>query len=190
MGKAILTYCVTHGIVSEEDIPTLDYCIYKTITSKITVIMLAVIGTLFSDVFTTVAFLYAFCSLRKTINGFHAKTISGCLFGSVTLEFLLLTLARQEYSLIVKLILIFLSSCIIWSLAPFNHPNMNLSKDEIDACRHASRKQLLFLLTLVAASYVASKQRILNGLCAGIVLAAGLLSLAYLINYIRRKNNA
>ncbi len=77
-------------------------------------------------------FVISFVSLRQTTGGFHADSFCGCLFGSV----LTLLLAVEYIAPLAECyveamaILLLLSIVCILCLAPVNHPNLLLSKEE------------------------------------------------------------
>lgn len=181
MLKLAMSYCINHDIISKADIPILEYHLRKSIVNNLFLIPLFAIGIIISDALTTVSFLGTFYYLRKYMNGFHAKTLVGCFILSVFAEVVLLSIAKKEYPLLMIVFLVLPSSLIVWFLSPFNHPNMGLSDVEYVSCKYHSRLHLTILLLILVVSSILAEHRIENGICFGIILASGMLGLAYII---------
>lgn len=82
---------------------------------------------------------------------------------------------------IPSLLGLILSAAIIWKYAPYNHPNMNLSTEEIMACRRAARKRLVFLIICSIVFRFLSVGELSCGIDLGILQVAIMLILAYMI---------
>ncbi len=186
--EPFVSFCACHNIVSEDDIPTLRYCIEKRLYSLLIYMPLILLGSLISNHLTTVSFLWAFSYLRRMTNGFHAKTPFLCFLGSFILFLFVLAFAMKEYPLWVILILTSVSAMIIWILAPYNHPSMNYSTDEISACKKSAKIRLIITFSIMMVFYLTSESRIVNGIFFGIILVAALLGIAYIID--RRRQHA
>ena len=70
----LLLYCISHGMVVDDDIPMLRYCIEKNLYTIVTFIPLVAVGILIAGSLITVSFLVTFMYLRQMTNGYHAKT--------------------------------------------------------------------------------------------------------------------
>ena len=134
-----------------------------------------------------VSFIASFYFLRSCINGFHAKTIYGCLFISLATELLfllglcpILTLSR---SIIINTICIPL---ILW-LAPYNDSKIHFSTTEVIALKKRIRRRILVLASIMCISSVIMLSDIVSGLTAGIAMATFMLSLSYITK--RRNSN-
>ena len=177
-----IKYCFSHEMISDEDIPLLRYCLEKKIYSILISFPLIILGILISDFQTTISFLSAFFYLRSTVNGYHAKTCWGCFWGSTILEIVALKLICPILTSDSAAVSLSVSAIIIWINAPYNHPNMNLSLDEIFACRKSSHYRLIVLIILFTISYTTNHMQTYKGITLGATLTAVLLSFAYINN--------
>lgn len=178
----LLLYCISHDVVAEDDIPMLRYCIEKKLYTFVTFIPLVIVGILIAGVLTTVSFLWTFIYLRQMTNGYHAKTPGRCIIGSLLLESLLLLCTKHNLPLWSILMMTVASALIIWNSAPYAHPNMNYSSDEILACRALARMRLLIVISIMGGCQLICETHIVVGICFGLILAAGLLGFAYLLD--------
>lgn len=76
--------------------------------------------------------------------------------------------------------LLIVSTISIFTLAPYNHPNMDLSSDELIECARSAKKRLLTLILLVIVMYTLHLNQIATGILLGIVMVAVTLTLAYI----------
>ena len=179
----ISDFCVRHGIIRKEDLPMFRYCVEKRFYSIVVFLPLVVLGIMWTNVATTVAFLGAFSYLRSTTNGFHAKKSGACFIYSILIEFILFRYVIPFLTPKIVIISLIISLLIIMMLAPYNHPNMALTSDEILACRTVSRKRTVHLLIIFLVSTLLSWDDVSVGLLLGIALVSVLLCLAYISNW-------
>lgn len=174
--------CIRHGIIKAEDVPIFRYCMEKRLLSTLLLCPLFFLGIQCASVVTTLSFLGAFSYLRSMTNGYHATKPGTCFVFSVLIELLLFKCVIPRLSIYIVIVSTLLSSIAIFYLAPYNHPNMDLSHKEIKACRAESRKRLAILLFLLILSTLLSWSEMFVGLFLGIVLVSVLLCLAYISN--------
>ena len=175
----LLSYCISHDVVAEDDIPMLRYCIEKKLYTFVTFIPLVIVGILIAGVLTTVSFLWTFIYLRQMTNGYHAKTPGRCFLISILLESLILACARYDFPFGAIMAMTVASVFVIWLFAPYPHPNMNYSPTEILVCRVISRKRVIIVFLVMFLCYALSMPHIVNGICFGAILASVLLGFAY-----------
>lgn len=181
--ELLTDFCLRHEIVTFDELPVFRYCIEKRLYSAIAFIPLFLCGIIWTNFATTIAFLCSFSYLRSTTNGFHAAKPSICFIISLLIELLLFKCVIPILNAVIVLTTIAICTFAIYVLSPFNHPNMDLSSEEISACRIESRKRLLILLFLLVASWGVSLADVFIGLFLGIALVAVLLCLAYISDW-------
>ena len=174
--------CIRHGIITTEDLPMFRYCVEKRLLSAILLCPLFLLGIQLTNVTTTLSFLSAFSYLRSTTNGFHAAKTGTCFTYSVLIELILFKFVIPQLNFIITVVTLSMSVIAIFVLAPFNHPNMDLSHAEIKACRIESRKRLNILLLFLLGTAALSWTDLFVGLYLGIALVSVLLFLAYISN--------
>lgn len=179
-------YCVNHCIVSPAEIPLLRYCLEKRVYTFVFSIPIIIFCAYISDVFTAATFYLSFIYLRKITNGFHSTTAIHCFFCSVGVIILLFKVVHPNLTPLVIFILTVLSFLLIWRFAPYNHPNMHLSYDEIKACQKKSRERICLLIVLMQIISLCFGIAYIKGIVLGIFLDASLLSISYIIRNWRK----
>ena len=183
----LVDYCIAHNFIEKKMEPWLRYSIEKRVFTIIGLIPFLLLALLLTNSPMAISFIASFYFLRSCINGFHAKTIYGCLFISLATELLfllglcpILTLSR---SIIINTICIPL---ILW-LAPYNDSKIHFSTTEVIALRKRIRRRILVLASIMFISNVIMLSDIVSGLTAGIAMATFMLSLSYITK--RRNSN-
>lgn len=76
--RKIAYYCYEKGYIELEDVNALRFSFELYITQLITFLSMFFIGILLNRFIETIVYSIFFCTLRKKVNGFHAKTFLGC----------------------------------------------------------------------------------------------------------------
>ena len=134
---------------------------------------LLLIGMSISEMDVVISFYFSFCFLRKMTSGLHANSITKCFLASVALEFLFVGVFQ-------RLLAVFSAILIFW-LAPFRHPNMAFTDEEILACRVNARIRLVLVLGAAMLAWCYSYQSIMVGISLGIAASASSLVIASII---------
>ena len=179
----ITEYCVCNGIVDDSNTPWLRYCIEKRVATLLCGIPCFILAVALSDIIIAFSFFVGFFQLRKKAGGFHANTIPGCMFASVSLEVIFLGIISPALNSVSICIISAVNAMVFFLLAPYNHPQMSLSTEEIAALKKHTRITILKLMLVVAFSQVFGFWFIANGLTAGITMAAVMLCTAYIYDW-------
>lgn len=179
----IVRYCYKNGYISENQLPWLRYSIEKRLSSIVGIIPFTFLAFLLSDFWCALFFISSFCFLRGRINGFHAKTLIGCLCISLATELILFMVIYPLLNPTIAVVIWVACLVILLLGAPYNHPNMHYSMDEVFALKKSIRHRAIILTTifLIALSMQASSS--LQGLTLGIAMAAFMLCLAYISDW-------
>lgn len=177
---SLVDICVSKGYITQDQAPWLGYGIEKRITTFFVSIPMLIIGSLISSPATAVAFYLSFYSLRARTNGIHAKTLVGCLIFSITSEAFFLGILPYIWNDTVADGVLIVSCISIFILAPYNHPNMDLSLEESAECAQSAKKQLFSLILLLIVFRVLQLKQLATGILIGIVMVAVTLTLAYI----------
>lgn len=132
--ETLVGICIQKGYVSQDEVPWLRYELERRIVSLTAFGVLLIIGSLITAPTTLLAFLITFCTLRSRTNGYHAKSVGRCLLYSILGEAFFLRVLPTIWNDIIAFVVLTLSIMLIWVLAPYNHPNMDLSSEEVTAC--------------------------------------------------------
>lgn len=177
--ELIVGTCIQKGYVSEDEIPWLRYALEKRITSVFAFIPLLFVGLLVTSPATLFAFFVTFFLLRSQTNGYHAKSVGRCLFYSILGEIFFLKVLPMVWNDTIAFVALVISSVLIWVLAPYNHPNMNLFPEEILACAKSVKWRLGLLVFALSVLSVWEQEQFAEGIILGIVMTASALAMAY-----------
>lgn len=176
----LVAFCVKNSLIDPEMKDWLRYGFEKRLSTFIVLIPFFILAVLLSAPSTALSFFVSFFSLKRCTNGFHANTIWGCLFASLLFEYLFLGVICPILNSHNAVWINIVCGIIVILLAPYNHPNIHLSKEESYILRRISRRTILLLILAVAICFLAEAVGIAKGLTAGIAMAAFLLCLAYI----------
>ncbi len=177
---SLVNMCINKGYITQEQAPWLHYGIEKRITTLLTSIPMLIVGSLISSPVMAFSFFISFFVLRTQTNGVHAKSFKECFILSILAELFFLGILPRVWNDAMAIVLLIASSISIFILAPYNHPNMELSPRELAACASSSKKRLLTLILLMAIFYQLQFNQLATGVLSGIVMVAATLTLAYI----------
>ena len=178
----MVTFCVNKDYISTSRAPWLRYALEKKISSFLISIPVLLLGILINSIGTSISFFLSFVILRSRINGFHANSMVGCLIASLLLEILFLGFLYYIVEPKQMLCLLVLSTIVIFFMAPYNHPNMNLTDDEVKVCAKGAKIRVTLLLVAELFFKYIGFESLSGGISMGISMAAILLALAYIFN--------
>ena len=179
-------HCVQNGIITEDQLPWFIYGIEKRLSTVLISIPFFLLATLLATPQCAVSLFLAFFLLRRRTSGYHAGGIASCLFMSLALEIAFFILIYPLLHLFTIILLLCTCTPIICTFAPYRHPNMQFSDEEVHACQTSSRAIICILAIGAVISYAAGLHEITKGLTIGITMATVLLCTAYVIEW--RKN--
>ncbi len=179
--ESFVRMCMQKEYVSEYEALWLRYALEKRITSVIAFIPLLIVGLLITNPASLLAFHITFFSLRTRTNGFHAKSVGRCLIYSMLGEVFFLRVLPMLWNDIIAFIALAMSIMLIWVFAPYNHPNMNLSSEEVIACANGAKWRLGMLVLSLSILYIWQQEKLADGILYGIVMTASTLAMAYFL---------
>ena len=179
----IVCFCYKNGFVSENQVPWLRYSIEKRLYSIISIAPFAILSVWLSNWVCAISFISSFCFLRSRINGYHAKTVIGCILVSLIIEVLSFKIIYPVLVPIASVVICIVCFCILLSFAPYNHPNMHYSADEVLALKKSIRYRIVVLFLFLSTFWVKQLVNALYGLTLGIAMAAFMLCLAYILKW-------
>ena len=106
----------------------------------------------FVSKFKEVCFLVGILSLRRRLGGYHAKTPLRCLFLSIGVSILCLSIVNSlvQYSLSILIWILFISlSFAVFNSSPYSHPNCPLTPDELAVSWIKAKHILIWNLLLI-----------------------------------------
>ncbi len=179
----LVDYCITHNFIDKKMEPWLRYSIEKRFFTMIGLIPFLFLAVIFANIWLAISFIASFYFLRSCINGFHAKTVYGCLFVSLACELLFLLgfcpILTPTRSIVINILCFLL---ILW-LAPYNDRRVHFSAAEVIALKKRIRCRTLILAFVIFIASVMMLTDIVYGLTAGIAMSTFMLSLSYITKW-------
>lgn len=178
----ITEYFVQHNWIEPEEMDLFHYSVEKRCSTLIVFVPAFLLAVYLTSVLSAITFFLSFSYLRLYTNGFHAKSIHGCFVFSIVLEVVFLGFiypiirTAPMFSLVVCTI----SLTIILLLAPYDHPNMSLTSDELSACHHIVVHRVITVFLGVSFIWILNLSTIACSVITGIAMVAFLLCLAYI----------
>lgn len=173
-----INYCINNQLVSRDNEAWLRYCLEKRISTLIVFVPFAVIAVLISGFWTAFPFITSFFYLRSQTNGYHATTHWGCFIGSLLLELLFVMFIEPRLDAIWIFALGSISAMVVFALAPYNHPMMNLDAQEYSACKKAARIRCIQLALSCFCCVLCGFHKTANGITLGCTMTSTLLVFA------------
>lgn len=167
------------GYISKEKAPWLQYALEKRLSSSLAYVVMITIGLAIVDPITLLAYFFSFNLLRNRTSGFHAKTIGKCILFSIFAEVFFLKIIPLLWNRLIANISFCVSFFVIWLFAPYNHPNINLTTSEINACAKSAKLRLVALTISVTTSRLVGLENFATGIMLGTIMAAVTMSVAY-----------
>lgn len=168
--------CIRYDIVDKS---LFDWCVYsigKRLAISITRFFLILIGFTFFGIIETSVFISSLLLLRTFTNGYHASSYLGCLFLSILVEVICLSIAPFLSRSILAFAIV-LSDVLICAYAPYNDVKIHLTPNEIVATKLQTRK-LLVLLNIACLFLSAVQPYLLNYIVMALIADAASLLLA------------
>lgn len=172
--------CLNNGYITQEQAPWLRYGLEKRISTFLISIPMLIVGSWISSPAMAVSFYTSFCLLRSRTNGIHAKSFGGCFILSLLTEVVFLGVLPRLWNNVVAIVLLIASTISIYFLAPYNHPNMDLSSEEVVECAQSAKRRLFALILFLFIMHILQFNQLAAGVLLGIVMVAVTLTFAYI----------
>lgn len=183
MAIKIISQMEIEKIISKSSCEYYEYALIGLVEHSITVGTMLLLGFVFRQFLPTICFIVFFLSLRKRTGGFHANKFWQCYLGTVIIYSALVPiipiLCRNQAVMYAMLFLAILLICIMGTI---NHPNMDMSKSELQESKKAARLLVLMeVMILAALVYLKTDILYIGYMSAAIILCAFLMCLAKII---------
>lgn len=171
---------VEYNLINEEQKENYVYALTCFIEMSITVGSILLVSIFLRNFVPTVGFLLFFFSLRKRTGGYHLNTFGSCYVATLII-YGLVVFACPFIIMHMKSLVVFTSiSCIcVFILGTVNHPNIHMSKQELEGSKENARLVLtieisliLFLIWIHADSMIIVYLSIAILLCAFLQIVA------------------
>lgn len=112
---------------------------------------LFVLGYINQNIIHTLIFMITFLSLRGRTGGYHAAKESICYVSTILIYYFVSEISENFLPGNTEILLgtVIISSIAIFLFSPVNHPNLQLSKQEIQMCKSSSRWLVILIFIVV-----------------------------------------
>lgn len=181
-----INYCINNQLISKDNEAWLRYGLEKRLCTLIVLVPFAIIAVRISGFWTALFYITSFFYLHSQTNGYHAKTHWGCFTGSLLMELFFLLSIKPMMNTILVLILVSINVVVVFALAPYNHPMMNLDDHEYAACKKAARIRCILLALFCFGCLFCGFHNTADGITLGCAMTSTLLVFAKITERRRR----
>lgn len=184
--RKLVAYCISNHYVDSSKEEWLRYGFETRLSTLLVLIPFVVLACILTNLPCAISFFISFFYLKRFTSGYHADSPYVCLIASLLIELLFLCVLCPLLDY-YRLILVD-AFCVfgIFIMAPYNHPNIHLTAEELAALQHASRRSVLLLSIVSFLCLNLGFYNVAVGTTTGMSMAVSLLSLAYILD---RRNN-
>ena len=177
----ITAFCIRKRIIKAEDAVWFQYGLEKRVSTILVAFPFFVLAVVLTNVVAAVFFYISFYWLRARTNGHHSKTIIGCFVISLLLDGLFCGVLYPLLNCENVLIFMTFSVIAVFLLAPYNHPNIKLSKEAIVLCRKHARWRICCLSGITSLAMLTDFFEIAKGIALGSAMASLMLCVPYIL---------
>jgi accessory gene regulator B len=145
---------VRKGIISEEDKVVYEFGIYQGMTLTINLLTILIVGYLFNEIFSLIAFSVFYLSIRSYAGGYHADTELRCYLVSTAMLLIVVYILKyvsiSPYALMITLCFSITSLVL---LAPVENHSKPLDDLEKKVYRSRTLKIMVLQLCVMVISY-------------------------------------
>ena len=150
--KRISSFCISNGVISEQDREKYDYCYEILLSSVLNTFSVVLIGLVTGFLAQAVCFMLVFALLKNTVGGYHANSHLACFAGTVgTFLFYRLLAAIIPVGTLPSVAALFavFSGITVFLLAPVGTENKPLCRRQKSQLKEDSRLLILFFCMVV-----------------------------------------
>ena len=131
VSRKVTDRLLSRNAIKDEDYEIHQYGLEQLFTSILNMLTLFVIGSIMGMIWQGIIFVLSFMLLRKYAGGYHASTPLGCyLLTTLIITVALSVMKYLEISILIYLVLLMVSSVIVYMLTPVEAVNKELDKIE------------------------------------------------------------
>lgn len=178
-GKLIST-----GIISETDAEIYVYGFFQTVMLVLNVATTLLLGIIFQMIIPCILLNLAYIPIRISAGGHHADSPVKCYINSTFMIAVLLAIIKWiPMHHVVSVILLVVSSVVIWILAPVETENNPL--DEVEVCVYRRRTKIVLAIELavICLCFITAKYQIAVTIILGLFTESLMLLIGSIKNH-------
>lgn len=183
MALTLVNQMEMEKIIHKSSCEYYEYALISMTEHAITVGTMLLLGLIFRQFLPTICFMAFFFSLRRRTGGFHADKFWQCYVETVIVYIAIMQLApilcRNPF---VMYAMLFFAIFLICIMGTVNHPNMDMSKSELQESKKAARLVVLMEVMIIAILvYLKTDILYIGYMSVAVILCAFLMCLAKII---------
>lgn len=151
MALTLVNQMEMEKIINKSSCEYYEYALICMMENAITVGTMLLLGLIFRQFLPTICFMVFFFSLRRRTGGFHANRFWQCYLGTVITYILVMQvvpmLCKNQTIMYGMLFFAIILICIMGTI---NHPNIDMSKSELQESKKAARLVVLMEVMIIA----------------------------------------
>lgn len=156
LSKKLLSILYRHKLIDNDNIELLEYGLFLFFSYILYAVICLACGAVFHSLIQSVIFYLTFCVVRVFAGGFHASTETRCFIISA-LSIIISVYSIKQFTVqnlnLCFVILLLISSIIIFIFAPVDTDNKKLDSEERKRFRKISRIILICFLLIIAVMF-------------------------------------
>lgn len=183
MAIMIINQMEIEKIISKSSCEYYEYALIGMVEHAITVGSMLLLGLIFKQFLPTICFIVFFLSLRKRTGGFHANKFWQCYLGTVATYIVVMQVVPMLcINQTIMYGMLFFAIFLICIIGTINHPNIDMSKSELQESKKAARLVVLMEVMIIAVLvYLKADILYIGYMAVAIILCAFLMCLAKII---------
>ncbi|MDE6529295.1 MAG: accessory gene regulator B family protein [Lachnospiraceae bacterium] len=183
MAIKIVNQMEIEKIISQSSCEYYEYALIGMLEHAITVGTMLLLGLIFRQFLSSFCFIVFFLSLRKRTGGFHANKFWQCYLGTVIIYIVIMQVVPMFcINQTIMYGTLFLAIILICIIGTINHPNIEMSKSELQESKKAARLVVLMEVMIISVLvYLKADILYIGYMSAAIILCAFLMCLAKII---------
>lgn len=186
----IVTQMVEDNLIQKDMEERYRYVAVCWIEKLITIGTIVLISVAIKKVLPTIFFLLFFLELRKRTGGYHLKKFYECYFatiGSYLMIVIVNTILKDYIDYLWGILVI--AVAIIMLIGTVNHPNIHMTREELEESKKAARITVLLEISIIGACTLLGADTIFIGYMAiAVILCAALLCIAKILKQEVKEN--
>lgn len=178
LAKIATDFFLKYGVIDSEDSEIYQYGNEIIISSILDLIIVFVMGVIFSALTNSLLFFATFLLLRSFSGGYHADSYWKCkIIFIINLALMLFLLANVDrlYQINFMVLVLFFSILIVWKLAPIENEGKPLSEEDIRINSKRSKIISIILSIIIVTTYVFNRNVSLSLLLSFFSVSVGMI---------------
>lgn len=183
--KCFVCKLIEYKIISEDDRELYLYGLQLGVVTIQNVLITIILGVLFQNLISTIAFLIAYIPLRSYAGGYHATSSKICFIYSLGLIFLIEIYFTHSLGVRDTVLLLGGAIYIIYKYAPLQSENKSLSYEETIRYADIVKKVLCLEVSVLIFFWIINVWSVVCGVSVAIIVVSILLIVGIILKSVK-----